>query len=180
MLAREDYVEWSSRIIRYCKSKPNGKLLGNSILWGPYKYKEIIVPVEVDDQAIHILLLGLLVDVYDVVDSYDDAHAMGFGHYARACTNRARVKDSSYNKEKLLLVKKDEVGLPLTPKENDFLVVVSDYEGEQGELNVNCILMAKHQTASSNTQTDYALDYDMDVISAIQSIDELSDIEPIY
>nr|GEV29312.1 hypothetical protein [Tanacetum cinerariifolium] len=51
---------------------------------------------------------------------------MGFNHYARNCTNKARLWDSSYYTERLLLVKKEEVGLPLTAEEIYFLVVVTD------------------------------------------------------
>nr|GFC27554.1 hypothetical protein [Tanacetum cinerariifolium] len=36
MLNKENYVPWSSRPLRYAKSRPNGKLLHNSILNGPY------------------------------------------------------------------------------------------------------------------------------------------------
>nr|GEV88408.1 ribonuclease H-like domain-containing protein [Tanacetum cinerariifolium] len=36
MLNKENYVPWSSRLLRYAKSRPNGKLIRNSILNGPY------------------------------------------------------------------------------------------------------------------------------------------------
>ncbi|GKC48348.1 hypothetical protein Tco_1066070, partial [Tanacetum coccineum] len=36
MLNKDNYVPWSSRLIRYAKSKPNGKFLVNSINNGPY------------------------------------------------------------------------------------------------------------------------------------------------
>nr|GFA99540.1 ribonuclease H-like domain-containing protein [Tanacetum cinerariifolium] len=36
MLNKENYVPWSSRHLRYAKSRPNGKLIHNSILNGPY------------------------------------------------------------------------------------------------------------------------------------------------
>nr|GFB17609.1 retrotransposon protein, putative, unclassified [Tanacetum cinerariifolium] len=36
MLNKENYVPWSSRLLRYAKSRPNGKLIYNSILNGPY------------------------------------------------------------------------------------------------------------------------------------------------
>nr|GEW74788.1 Gag-Pol polyprotein [Tanacetum cinerariifolium] len=36
MLNKENYVPWSSRLPRYAKSRPNGKLIHNSILNGPY------------------------------------------------------------------------------------------------------------------------------------------------
>nr|GEU63024.1 ribonuclease H-like domain-containing protein [Tanacetum cinerariifolium] len=92
------------QIICYCKSKPNGKILAKSIIEGPYKSRQILEPgndtltppardtyklqtkdklneteqkqVEADDQAIHILLLGLPSDVYAVVDSCHGANEM--------------------------------------------------------------------------------------------------------
>nr|GEV22493.1 hypothetical protein [Tanacetum cinerariifolium] len=41
MLNKENYVPWSSRLLRYAKSRPNGKLIHNSILNGPYVRKMI-------------------------------------------------------------------------------------------------------------------------------------------
>nr|GEX13597.1 hypothetical protein [Tanacetum cinerariifolium] len=61
MLNKENYVPWSSRLLRYAKSRPNGKLIYNSILNGPY--------IEADDQAIQTILLGLLEYIYAAVDS---------------------------------------------------------------------------------------------------------------
>nr|GEV55468.1 hypothetical protein [Tanacetum cinerariifolium] len=97
MLNIENYVPWSSRLLRYAKSRPNGKLIHNSILNGPYVRKmipepgdancEIIVTetfhlqtddelsdkelkqIEADDQAIQTILLGLPEDIYAAVDS---------------------------------------------------------------------------------------------------------------
>nr|GEW74003.1 hypothetical protein [Tanacetum cinerariifolium] len=36
MLNKENYVPWSSHLLRYPKSRPNGKLIHNSIINGPY------------------------------------------------------------------------------------------------------------------------------------------------
>ncbi|GJV04936.1 hypothetical protein Tco_1338505 [Tanacetum coccineum] len=36
MLNKDNYVPWSSILLRYAKSKPNGKLVVNSILHSPY------------------------------------------------------------------------------------------------------------------------------------------------
>ncbi|GJX79454.1 hypothetical protein Tco_0327603, partial [Tanacetum coccineum] len=36
MLKKENYVPWSSCLLRYAKSRPNGKLIYNSIINGPY------------------------------------------------------------------------------------------------------------------------------------------------
>ncbi|GJY76897.1 hypothetical protein Tco_0482013 [Tanacetum coccineum] len=63
MISKDDYVQWSSRIIRYCRSKPNGKLLAKSILESSQNYRQILEP-------------GLPVDVYAVVDSFQTANEM--------------------------------------------------------------------------------------------------------
>ncbi|GKC17600.1 hypothetical protein Tco_1014382 [Tanacetum coccineum] len=36
MLNKENYVLWSSHLLRYAKSRPNGKLIYNSTINGPY------------------------------------------------------------------------------------------------------------------------------------------------
>nr|GFC47388.1 hypothetical protein [Tanacetum cinerariifolium] len=36
MLNKENYVPWSSRLLCYAKSRPNGKLIHKSIINGPY------------------------------------------------------------------------------------------------------------------------------------------------
>nr|GEX83902.1 ribonuclease H-like domain, Gag-pre-integrase domain protein [Tanacetum cinerariifolium] len=44
MLNKENYVPWSSRLLRYAKSRPNGKLIHNAILNGPYVRRMIPEP----------------------------------------------------------------------------------------------------------------------------------------
>nr|GEY29876.1 hypothetical protein [Tanacetum cinerariifolium] len=39
MLNKENYILWSSRLLRYAKSRPNGKLIHSYILNGPYVRK---------------------------------------------------------------------------------------------------------------------------------------------
>nr|GEZ97515.1 hypothetical protein [Tanacetum cinerariifolium] len=101
MLNKENYVPWSSRLLRYAKSRPNGKLIHNSILNGPYVRKMIPEPgdanreititdtfhlqtndelsdkelkqIKADDQAIQTILLDLLEDIYAAVDSCETA-----------------------------------------------------------------------------------------------------------
>nr|GEZ25088.1 hypothetical protein [Tanacetum cinerariifolium] len=46
MLNKENYVPWSSRLLRYAKSRPNGKLIHNSILNGLYVRRMIPKPGE--------------------------------------------------------------------------------------------------------------------------------------
>nr|GEU89918.1 retrovirus-related Pol polyprotein from transposon TNT 1-94 [Tanacetum cinerariifolium] len=101
MLNKENYVPWSSRLLWYAKCRPNGKLIHNSILNGPYVRRMIPEPgdanrdvtvtetfhmqtddelsekelkqIEADDQAIQTILLGLPEDIYAAVDSCETA-----------------------------------------------------------------------------------------------------------
>ncbi|GJZ35627.1 retrovirus-related pol polyprotein from transposon TNT 1-94 [Tanacetum coccineum] len=96
MLNKDNYVPWSSCIIRYARSRPNGKIIINSIENGPYVRRMIATPgepdlpvrvpktfheqtdeeltendikrMDADDQAIQTILLGVPEDVYAVVD----------------------------------------------------------------------------------------------------------------
>nr|GEV89736.1 retrovirus-related Pol polyprotein from transposon TNT 1-94 [Tanacetum cinerariifolium] len=101
MLNKKNYVPWSSCLLRYAKSRPNGKLIHNSIINGPYVRRMIPEPgdanrevtvtetfqfqtndeliekelkqIEADDQAIQTILLGLPEDIYATVDSCETA-----------------------------------------------------------------------------------------------------------
>nr|GEX39865.1 integrase, catalytic region, zinc finger, CCHC-type, peptidase aspartic, catalytic [Tanacetum cinerariifolium] len=79
MLNKENYVPWSSHLLRYAKSRPNGKLIHNSIINGSYVRRMIPEPddsnreIEADDQAIQTILLGLPEDIYAVVESCETA-----------------------------------------------------------------------------------------------------------
>nr|GEV75200.1 hypothetical protein [Tanacetum cinerariifolium] len=101
MLNKENYVPWSSCLLRYAKSRPNGKLIHNSIINGQYVRRMIPEPgdpnrevpvnetfhvqiddeltekelkqTEADDQAIQTILLGLPEDIYAAVDCCETA-----------------------------------------------------------------------------------------------------------
>ncbi|GJX35389.1 hypothetical protein Tco_0246946 [Tanacetum coccineum] len=77
MLNKDNYVPWSSHLLRYANSKPNKKLLEKSILHGLYTDDELTEKdakqVEANDQAIQIFLMGLPKDVYAVLDTYQTA-----------------------------------------------------------------------------------------------------------
>nr|GEW66376.1 ribonuclease H-like domain-containing protein [Tanacetum cinerariifolium] len=101
MLNKENYVTWLSRLLGYAKSRPNGKLIYNSIMNGPYVKRMIPEPgdadrevpinptfheqsddeltkkelkqIEADDQAIQTILLDLPEDIYAAVDSCETA-----------------------------------------------------------------------------------------------------------
>nr|GEY17580.1 hypothetical protein [Tanacetum cinerariifolium] len=73
MLNKENYVPWLSRLLRYDKSRPNGKLIHNSIINVPYTDDELtekeLKQIEADDQTIQTILLILSKDIYAAVDS---------------------------------------------------------------------------------------------------------------
>ncbi|GKD78700.1 hypothetical protein Tco_1341321 [Tanacetum coccineum] len=52
MLNKENYVPWSSRILRYAKSRPNGKLIYNSIMNGPFVRRMIPEPGDADREVL--------------------------------------------------------------------------------------------------------------------------------
>nr|GEX88244.1 hypothetical protein [Tanacetum cinerariifolium] len=54
MLTKENYVPWSSRLLRYAKSRPNGKLIHNSIINGPYVKQMIPEPGDANCEVIVI------------------------------------------------------------------------------------------------------------------------------
>nr|GEY97011.1 hypothetical protein [Tanacetum cinerariifolium] len=101
MLNKENYVSWSSRLLRYAKSRPNERLIHNSIINGPYVRRMIPEPgdtnrevplnetfhvqtddeltekklkqIQADDQVIWTILLGLPEDIYAAIDSCETA-----------------------------------------------------------------------------------------------------------
>nr|GEY69929.1 integrase, catalytic region, zinc finger, CCHC-type, peptidase aspartic, catalytic [Tanacetum cinerariifolium] len=101
MLNKENYVPWSSRLLRYAKSRPNGKLIHNFIINGPYVRRMIpklgdpnrevpvnetflvqtddeltekeLKQIEADYQAIQTILLDLPEDIYVAFDSCETA-----------------------------------------------------------------------------------------------------------
>nr|GEY90978.1 hypothetical protein [Tanacetum cinerariifolium] len=110
MLNKENYVSWSSRLLRYAKSRPNGKLIHNSILNGPYVRKMIhagdanreitvietfhlqtddelsdkeLKQIEAGDQAIQTILLGLPEDIYAGMNMGQDRQMQMVGGNSR-------------------------------------------------------------------------------------------------
>ncbi|GJW86383.1 putative reverse transcriptase domain-containing protein [Tanacetum coccineum] len=77
MLNKENYVPWSCRLLWYAKSRPNGKLMHNSIINGPYIDDVLteteLKQIESDDQAIQTILLGLPEDICAAIDSCETA-----------------------------------------------------------------------------------------------------------
>nr|GEU47500.1 hypothetical protein [Tanacetum cinerariifolium] len=78
------------------------------------------------------------------------------GHFAKECRKLKRVKDSAYHKEKMLLCKQAEQGVPLQAEQYDWLADTNDEVDEQ-ELEAYYSYMAKIQevpTANSGTDSE--------------------------
>ncbi|GJR95491.1 retrovirus-related pol polyprotein from transposon TNT 1-94 [Tanacetum coccineum] len=66
----------------------------------------------------------------------------GFGHYAKECRKPKRVKDYSYHKEKMMMCKQAEQGVPLQAEQADWLAD-TDEEIDEQELEAHYSFMAK-------------------------------------
>nr|GEV50912.1 hypothetical protein [Tanacetum cinerariifolium] len=127
MLATGRYAQWRSRFLQYIDTRPNGDALRKCILQGPYTLSTVIVLQ--DDEMIR-------------------------NNLTVATINPKRVKDSMYHKEKMLLCKQAEQGVPLQAKKSDWLVDTNEEIDEQ-ELEAHYSYMAKTQEVpTTDTCTD--------------------------
>nr|GEU81218.1 hypothetical protein [Tanacetum cinerariifolium] len=77
-----------------------------------------------------------------------------FGHFAKECRKPKRVKDFAYHKEKMLLCKQAEHGVPLQAEQYDWLADTHEDVDEQ-ELEAHYSYMAKIQEVpTAETGTD--------------------------
>nr|GEW88108.1 hypothetical protein [Tanacetum cinerariifolium] len=197
MLNKDNYIPWSSHLLRDAKSKPNEKFLYNSIINGPYVRRmiakladldrDVLVAesfheqtddeltekkakqMEADDQEILTILMGLPEDIYATVDSCDTAQEIWLRaqQMMKGFDIRAQEK-----KNRLIDV------LEIANQNVNGNIVSSQAEGNSNgnngdideieEFNANCILMANLQQAStSSTQTVKALVYDLDGLAEV-------------
>ncbi|GKE05345.1 retrotransposon protein, putative, ty1-copia subclass, partial [Tanacetum coccineum] len=73
----------------------------------------------------------------------------GFGHYAKECRKPKRVKDYSYHKEKIMMCKQAEQGVPLQAEQADWLADTNEEIDEQ-ELEAHYSFMTKIQEVLQN------------------------------
>ncbi|GJZ68634.1 hypothetical protein Tco_1325619 [Tanacetum coccineum] len=52
MLNKDNYVSWSSRLLHYAKSKPNGNLIYHSVMHGLYLRLMIPEPGDLDREVL--------------------------------------------------------------------------------------------------------------------------------
>nr|GEX42697.1 hypothetical protein [Tanacetum cinerariifolium] len=173
-------------------------MLGDSVENDPYKFKSEITVKDtngvtdirhaqrqedlVGDEKLHydsdikyvnILLFGLPVDIYSLINHYQTAkeiqdcvkelmegtemdkqeHYNGEGHMAKQCTTRKRVKDFEWFKDKMLLAQAQEARAVLDEEQRDFLADSLEETNDCEYLQLQ---------ATTNFKADYVDAYDLD------------------
>nr|GEU42346.1 ribonuclease H-like domain-containing protein [Tanacetum cinerariifolium] len=165
MLNKENYVPWSSRLLRYAKSRSNGKLIHISILNGPYVRRMIPEPAPHQDQS-SFNQNYLQQPMLNPKDTINPTTAMNMAltlmakafklNYSSPTNNNQRISSNPRNRQ--------YAGNPAGY--NDVIGNQNQIGNDLDEIekvNANCILMANLQQAStSGTQSDSAPVYDTD------------------
>nr|GEV84647.1 retrovirus-related Pol polyprotein from transposon TNT 1-94 [Tanacetum cinerariifolium] len=143
MLNKDNYIIWSSRLLRYAKSKPNGKLLVNSIKNGPYVRRMIHEPgdpnsVSPIDESTHGQTDDELTEKENVRNhnglivipgiANPNVNLNGTGNVIAARAKgivRPRTMDVAYLQTQLLIAQKEEVGIQLYAKEINLMQVLT-------------------------------------------------------
>ncbi|GJS56388.1 retrovirus-related pol polyprotein from transposon TNT 1-94 [Tanacetum coccineum] len=90
----------------------------------------------------------------------------GKGHYARDGP-KPKVRDAKYFREQMLLATKDEAGVNIDTKENDFMLMNAYGDDQLEELNASVIMMAHIQPTYN--KSDVEPNYDVEVISEVNA-----------
>ncbi|GKA57035.1 hypothetical protein Tco_0756107 [Tanacetum coccineum] len=136
--------------MRYVELKPNSELLKKCIEEEETyanKSPENQALIDVEAEAIHMILNGIGNDIYSTVDACPNAKEMWlaierFGHYAKECRSTKRVKDYAYHKEKMMLYKKKAARIQLSVEQSKWLLD-TDEEPDDQQLEAHYMYMAK-------------------------------------
>nr|GEW06609.1 retrovirus-related Pol polyprotein from transposon TNT 1-94 [Tanacetum cinerariifolium] len=144
---KENYVSWSSRLLRYAKSRPNGKLIYNSIINGSY-FRRIIPKPE---WSRHVTIVHQKKDLHtaDYTQMYD------FLKYNQKEEDELRAERLAKTQDPLALMAKSNnpfnfqvfhPDLPLSTNQNrNGNIVVARAEGNANGNNGNQISKHRHQ-----------------------------------
>nr|GEU91781.1 hypothetical protein [Tanacetum cinerariifolium] len=189
MLNKENYVSWSSHLLWYTKSRPNEKLIHNSIINGPYVRRMIPEPgdpnrevpvnetfhvqtddeltdkelkqIEADDQAIQTILLGLPEDIYAAVDSCETAQEIWLRIAQPECWES--VAQNAIQNSRIQNVE----------NQNGQIVV----PGTNQNLNKNCNLVAGRAEGNATGHNGIQLQAkEFDLMAAAADLDEIEEV----
>ncbi|GJV72143.1 hypothetical protein Tco_1492138 [Tanacetum coccineum] len=164
MLNKDNYVPWSSRLLRYAKSKPNGKLIYNSIMHGPYPDEKLtekeVKQIEVNDQAIQIILIGLPEDIYAAVDSCETAQEIWL-----RVQQKMKGSDIGIQEKKLSCLMNGKVPKQLTTR-MEATKFVRDFKSLAKEADES---LAKHKALEFEIERLLRAVVSQDIISIVQS-----------
>nr|GEY13264.1 hypothetical protein [Tanacetum cinerariifolium] len=156
MLNKDNYVPYSSCLFHFAKSKPNGKLIYNFIMNGPYVRRMILEPGDPVIANLNVNQNGngnVLVARDNGNGNRNNKYQIrcyncrGLGHLARKCTIIPRKRDVVYLQTHLLIAQKEEAIIHLQAEEFYFNDVAGDLD-EIEEVNANYILLlicSKHR-----------------------------------
>nr|GEU71709.1 copia protein [Tanacetum cinerariifolium] len=161
MLNKDNYVPWSSLLFRYSKSKPNGKLIYNFIMNGPYVRRMIPAPGDPD-------CVGPVAETFN--EQTDD----------ELTKKRRYLVTCSANDERLIVVLR--IANPNANYIRNGNVVAAQAEGNVDGNNKNQIRCYNYrglghlvrnctQASTSGTQIDKALVYDLDGSAEVHEYD---------
>nr|GEU91975.1 hypothetical protein [Tanacetum cinerariifolium] len=89
---------------------------------------------EAEKEAIYLILTGIGDDIYSTFDACKPTHDMWVAierHFGKECRKPKRAKDYMYHKEKILLCKQAEKGVPLQVEQADWLDETDEEIDEQ-------------------------------------------------
>ncbi|GKF46771.1 gag-pol polyprotein, partial [Tanacetum coccineum] len=82
-----------------------------------------------------------------------------FGYFSKECRKPKRAKDYAYHKEKMMLCKQEEKGVPLRAEQGDCLDD-TDYEPDEQELEAHYMYMAKIQEVTLDNADNFGPIFD--------------------
>nr|GEZ13366.1 hypothetical protein [Tanacetum cinerariifolium] len=206
MLAPGNCVQWKSRIKRYIDIKPNHELIHHCLKNPPYNftwadtkvpisecspdtrteskietYKTILQDIRgqlnVEAEAVQIILTGIDNDIYSIVDACSNAceclvltstttrmakdnssrinRSTGYENQrisnvagARETVETKKENDAAYHREKMLLCKQEKAEIQVNAEQADWRDDTDDDELEDQELEAHYMYMAKLQEVS--------------------------------
>nr|GEV98502.1 hypothetical protein [Tanacetum cinerariifolium] len=102
MLKKENYVPWSSRLLRYAKSRPNVKLIHNSIINDPYVRRMIPEPGDTNREVpVNETFHEIWLRVQQMIKGFDigiqEKKAKLFNEWERFTSNEGESIESCYH-----------------------------------------------------------------------------------